>query len=294
MPRPDFDPHVHATVRRMLPRPIPPFPNERVDSYIRRLQIANGLHKPGLIPLIPLGQSAPAILQALTQLTGRDPHALTHALPELNTSQRHTGRETRQACKLCAARRADTQTLPISLYSPYQHTVCRRHRRWLGNQGAQIPLPPSPATNQILSANKHHRRLASQNTNALAAESYQLARFIIWRWLDHGIQFASITARLDDLLPHGKRPWPDQSPLHAAIYPNIITLTQIIAHPRWETIIYHDNPDEHETLWSKIAAEVTDGYRPTHHRDPLQTLINNRKYLLHLDRRKQASNLSNP
>jgi len=67
-----------------LPRPIPPFPGETTKSYLYRLGIANQL-QPGDLRAHLTGtrHHAPITLDSLAAATGRSPHCLSHALPEL-------------------------------------------------------------------------------------------------------------------------------------------------------------------------------------------------------------------
>jgi hypothetical protein len=116
-----------------LPRTVTTIRGETVQSYLDRLAHANHVRpdqlrryltdgRPGRYPRhdwLSTASNPVHVLQArLTRLIGRD--------RDLTRQRRHA----RPACRLCIGCRGIQA--PVYCWWPTYHTVCHRHRRWIG------------------------------------------------------------------------------------------------------------------------------------------------------------------
>lgn len=263
-----------------LPRPLPPFPDETITSYLQRLQHAHGLasDRRGANLGISPGDDVATVL---SELTGRSATALEHALPELRhrpkTAQHavpyRLGERARQrlACRHCALSRGAGEH--VQIWMTHEQVVCHRHRRWLGDHdtpGDQLNITACP---DIPTASRRHRNLIARLGRDATEHAYQAARDICWKWFQQGYRFDSPTSRLDALLDG--RPTCTYHEPHptAALYPTVIALTAILASPFWLRRALSESPDDAELFLQRVTAEVTDGYRPRGGNDPLRVWL---------------------
>ncbi len=151
---------------RPLPQPLPPFPNETLNSYCQRLAHANRipterLHTPSRW-LAHDDDSVTALLRRLTILTGLPRETFWHALPELRWRHEHAmsalGRSLppvvsmrlrrRWACRRCTATRTPGQH--VMAWIPVYTHACLQHRLWIGEAVTvtreQVELAQMPET----------------------------------------------------------------------------------------------------------------------------------------------------
>ena len=138
---------------RKLPRQVRPMANETVDSFLWRLESANGVHG----ELRSLCQSQ-FVASTIARLTGRPLRSLFRVFPELRQPANCVGisraascklrvLEVAAACDLCSARHCGSRTR-VNLWSPAHWTVCLRRNcqdLWIGVfQATSVPVRSSP------------------------------------------------------------------------------------------------------------------------------------------------------
>ncbi|MGW1586787.1 TniQ family protein [Streptomyces sp. NPDC002386] len=173
-----------------VPRPLPPFPNETLNSYCQRLAHANRipaerLHTPSRW-LAHDDDSVTALLRRLTILTGLPRETFWHALPELRWRHEHgmspLGRSRppvasmrlrrRWACRRCTATRTPGQH--VMTWIPIYTHACLQHRLWIGEAVTvtreQVDLAQMPET---LWAQRRHHRLVRRHGERVTAECFR-------------------------------------------------------------------------------------------------------------------------
>lgn len=265
--------------RRRLPRPVPPFHHETFASYVRRLEIANGLpaDRTGANLGIKPGDDAAEVLGALT---GRSAAALRYALPELGTAGRRLapvlhGEPTRThgACQLCS-RRAGIALGVLFVWVTHEEVVCLHHRRWLGSPldetTQQLDLAAHP---DVLAAWRRHRNLVTRRGRTAVHDVYETSTRIVSDWHHQNRPLPAVTARLDRL--RAGRPCTYLDPaVHAARYPAAVALTALLTSPHWRHFAFNADDTRVRQFLQRVADTVTDGYHPTGGQDPLRHHLN--------------------
>jgi hypothetical protein len=237
--------------RRPLPRTCRPAPDETTGSYLLRLAAANPLTGPDLIGYLTAGTSqsiAKVSLTALATASGQPPAALAYALPELRPQypgmhgMALRGRTlparpntVRPACRRCAATRTADR---IDMWYRHEHNVCLRHLLWIGPGAGhprdQVDLAAHP---DIVHAQARHQRFIREHGHGIVHTAYRTAREI-WETLTYrgwGLP-AAITRDMPLPRSSGHQDWlaDPRDPVHrAATYPEVITLTGLLASPQW-------------------------------------------------------------
>ncbi len=280
--------------RKRLPRlpiPVPPYPDETLWSFTSRLRHANHLTVGTIDDLRK--ETGYDLATVLEQLTGYGHRDLLCALPELRSQSdvdrypelagrviAGSGRG-RPACEHCARARTARHSTGIGtafVWATHEQLVCHRHQRWLGDgtadPGTQLSIRHC---SDITRANRRHRNLIVRLGREHVRGIYAAATTIVRKWFRRGDRYTSTSRRLDTLL--GDRdscsflePHP-----HAALYPNAVALTAILASPYWRTLGRSHNPDDRQLLADRVAAEVTNGYRPSVPSDPLMRWLRSPK-----------------
>ncbi len=226
-----------------LPRPIPPFPGETTASYLHRLAMANQL-QPGDLRAHLTGtrQPSPVTLDGLAAATGRSPHCLSYALPELRPGTTPgadpvpPAHVRRTICWRCAARRGDSRFATV--WQPAEVNICSSHLIWLGSavrahRSGQHYVGDLP---EILRAQRRHCRLARCRGRQTTADAFAEAAHITTLWAYHGFH----TDRRIRLI----RAFPGRVPLTGILqpgdpimpivtYPETVDLARVLATPRW-------------------------------------------------------------
>ncbi|MEU8472772.1 TniQ family protein [Streptomyces sp. NPDC029006] len=258
-----------TTGLRILPVALPPVHGETIGSYLNRLADANRLSVRQLSALIGpdrhhrrddnrTGHWTPGSLRRLAALTGRDPAALSHAMPALATIREPGQRQPpllieeateapkRLACRPCMDRRGIPGLVIRS--TPHPQGVCHRHRRWLlGQEQHQLYSLP-----EVHEANRRHRRLVHRRQDQflaldyLAARSRMLSRFqaagqsdLQQRWADR------IRALGED--SYGDPYHPSEARIEIATYPEAVIITGLSTSPHWR---------EHTDLRAEVARRL--------------------------------------
>ena len=268
-----------AGPRRALPRTCRPAPDETTGSYLLRLAAANRVTGPDLIGYLTAGMSqsiAKVTLAALAAASGQPPVVLAYALPELRAQYpgQHSlalqGRTlpakpntVRPACRRCAAVRTAER---IDMWYRHEHTVCLRHLLWTGPGAGhprdQVDLAAHP---DIVHAQVRHQRLIREHGHGIVRTAYHTAREIWETLIYRGWGVPCALAR-DMRLPawFGHRDWPGdpRDPVHcAATYPEVITLTGLLASPHWRPFAMSASAADHDRFRAEFQRRLPPGYR---------------------------------
>ena len=148
-----------------LPRPVSPYPDELLSSYLRRLSYANRLDPEALRRFAAGGSRERAVsLHRLAIISGVPAATLQRAIGDLDGAKSRTF-YVRQVsvhkwmegpvCQMCALARGAQQAVWCRKHP--EQVVCLHHRRWIGSADTtQLALDGQP---DILRAHKQHLRL---------------------------------------------------------------------------------------------------------------------------------------
>lgn len=226
-----------------LPLPVPPFPGETTDSYLRRLATANELHPDDLrVHLAGRRGHAPVTLDALAAATGRSQRTLAWALPELRpgvtprADPALPGHVRRTVCWRCSARRGVFSY--ATAWQPAEACICPDHRIWLGS--AAHPRQPGQydvvGLADILQAQRRHYRLARRHGRKEAIDAIAEAAHITALWARHGFyqdrRISLIRALRGEVPLTGKLPSGD-AVTAVVTYPETVDLARVLARPHW-------------------------------------------------------------
>ncbi|MGF6885978.1 hypothetical protein ABIA39_007509 [Nocardia sp. GAS34] len=227
-----------------LPFPVAPFHGETTRSYLYRLATANLIHPDDLRMHLSdtHNRSARVTLAGLAAVTGRSPHSLGHALPELSpgvdpdTNPPLPAHIRRRVCLRCALRR-EAFVFAIT-WKPVHTVLCGRHRIWLGSRGRSY-LDQQYDVNgitDILRAQRRHQRLTCHAGPTIGALAFTEAAHITGTWARHGHH----RDRRELLIRafRGQRPLTGKlhngDPLTTLVtYPETVDLAQVLADFRW-------------------------------------------------------------
>lgn len=271
--------------RQPLPRTIPLFHNETLDSFLHRLATANHLPVDQLLPLLKISRTkktpANTLLQPLAIAAGVRQRALELALPEfLGTDATDQpgaiGRPRsdlhaaicRPACRRCT--HAAGITMTVTCWTTHDRNVCLRHRLWIGdgigNADEQVDVSRLPDT---LRAQKHHRNLMARHGRRWVRNAYLNSQKIYFNWLQQSADPFDLldTARRILADGTGNPPSPDLT-LAMVFHPKVVALAGLLAGREWER---HAAATGHVS-WLVEQITVRDillGYAPQDREDPL-------------------------
>lgn len=268
-----------AGPRRALPRTCRPAPDETTGSYLLRLAAANRVTGPDLIGYLTAGTSqsiAKISLTALVTASGQPPLILAYALPELRPQYPDVERMAlrgrtlparpnmvRPACRRCAAARTAER---IDMWCRHEHNVCLRHLLWIG-RGAGDPRDQVDlaAHSDIVHAQVRHRRLIREHGYGIVHTAYHTAREIWETLIYRGWGVPCALAR-DMRLPawFGHQDWAGdpRDPVHqAATYPEVITLTGLLASPHWRPFAMSASAADHDRFRAEFQRRLPPDYR---------------------------------
>jgi len=226
-----------------LPCPIPPFPGETTKSYLYRLAVANQLQPDDLrAHLTGTRHHAPITLNGLAATTGRSPHCLSHALPELRPGTAPGADPAlpahirRTICRRCAARRGAFRF--ATTWQPAEINICPAHLIWLGppvraRSGIQYDVGDLP---EIIHAQRRHYRLARRHGRQTVADAFTEAAHITALWARRGSHLDRRKPLIEAFLGHppltGRLPSGD--PITPVVtYPETVDLARVLVQPRW-------------------------------------------------------------
>jgi hypothetical protein len=297
-------------VPRPLPRPVRPLRDEAMSSYISRLAAANHLPYGVVLNLLwqhRAGTAADPLarLRWFTAVAGLDLAAAMMALPELRTGLPSPGRPlplagrpvphlARRAppCRYCAAAHgaAPDPGTSTQVFASAENNVCQAHQTWIGpgnsDDGRQPGLRGCP---DITTAQTRYYRLVRRHGRRETFNAFLDAREI-WTTLEwlHGYD-TERDQRIRQLRRTGTRPGGLDygDPLHhAAIYPETIALTAILASPHWRKTALARAPGDREPFHAEFTRRVT-----PRHPQPAIVLRLVREHLTDPGRRHRISDL---
>jgi hypothetical protein len=228
-------------------------------SYLTRLAVLHGLPEGELWAHVATTRAADwpgrkrgriVLADRLAVVTGRPVEHLALALPELRdpspdwTAWRH---QSQPGCPRCDARHDGG---PVLRLLPHHHYVCTRHRYWIGPPDAgQLPTPlHDQVGDQIVAGQHRHNRLLARY-GAAAVFDAVLTGFLIsghlWNhWPKRDQTTAAVHAwkqRAQSLIPSGTETTTySTSLLFAAVYPEAVSLAELIASPAWRQLAHGD------------------------------------------------------
>jgi len=133
-------------------------------------------------------QRVPVTLDGLAAATGRSPHCLSYALPELRPGADPVlaAHVRRTICWRCAARRGDFRSATVR--QPAEVNICPSHLIWLGSavhahRSGQHYVGDLP---EIIRAQRRHCRPARCHGRQATADAFAEAAHITALWAHHG------------------------------------------------------------------------------------------------------------
>ena len=272
-------PQLVPDVPRPLPRHVKPLRDEEMSSYISRLAAAN--HLPFGIVLDLFWQHRPdtdadpfAHVRWFAAITGLDPATALMALPELRTGRPAPGRPLPTAgrpiphlarrvppCRYCAAAHGaglDAGT-EARIWASAENNVCRAHQTWTGPGASAYERQPGlRACPAITAAQTRLYRLVRRHGRRETFGAFLDAREI-WTTLEwlHGYT-TERDQRIRRLTGTSPVDLDYDGPLHhAAIYPETVALTAILASPRWRKTALARAPADREPFHTEFTRRVT-------------------------------------
>lgn len=225
-----------AATARPLPWPVTPMADETLTSHIRRLAQANRWNADDLNHYIRFGaDTAPALAARLAAISGTKPGSLRYAVLELCTGgdlaamtvagrPRPGGRQ-RTGCRRC------TRGATARFWTRHEdELICLRHRLLLGDTQRDLTALP-----EILTANRRHRRLIRRWGREPVRRAFTAATGIVAGWEDLR-HYGQARARLQILEPLWQIARDDPART-AAVYPETVALTRLLAAPHWRSMI---------------------------------------------------------
>ncbi|MFF7052549.1 TniQ family protein [Streptomyces griseorubiginosus] len=268
-----------------LPRTVPLFHNETLDSFLRRLAAANHLPADQLLPLLEIRRTKKTpvntFLEPLAAAAGVRPGTLELALPEFldadavdkpgaigrPRSTLHTAIQ-RPACRRCT--HVAGITMPVTCWTTHDRNACLRHRLWIGdgitNADEQVDISGLPDT---LRAQRHHRNLVARHGRRWVRNAYPDARKIYFTWLQQTADPFDLLDTTRRILTDGTgKPPSHDLTLTMVFHPQVVTLAGLLASRAWE----HRAVATGHVTW--LVGQITVrnillGYVPKERTDPL-------------------------
>jgi TniQ len=283
-------PDLSWTNLRPLPRTVAPFRGETTASYFSRLAAANHSDEKSLLAYITgiPRVTFPFAADRLAVVAGRDEWALRLAIPDLSLGRNRGPGNPRTysrrkddglACRLCAAAKGIAE--PVRCWKQPEEVICLRHGRWIGNGStADSDQPDLRCQPDILQAHRRHLRLVRRHGRDAVAVGYAFAEHICRRWIGERSYNEGFRQRMEifdgaDWSVHHTAPV-----LAAAIYPQVVALTRLLASPFWQTQGQPDNPAGQQRFAGEVSRTIAPGYRwpqPPRSGDPLCQWIMDRR-----------------
>ncbi|MEV8638349.1 TniQ family protein [Streptosporangium sp. NPDC051023] len=248
---------------RRLPHVVKPIQDETLTSYLHRLARAN--HWPFIeiarylsprtwpyrdanarASVLHGARPAPIELSALVLATGVSIETLVRTLPEIRDQHPDALAMTRgrnvagypndehPACRRCVATKG--VTTQATVWRRHDQNVCLRHQLWIGygsySPQYQVDLQAVP---EIVAAQRQHseliNRLGRRWVSVVTRRAFEFAN----HWLRHSSHTPAYQrfGQLSGQLRKGTNLPPRGAIWYAATYPDVVTLTGILASPLW-------------------------------------------------------------
>ena len=283
-------PDLSWTNLRPLPRTLAPFRGETTTSYLSRLAAANRSDEKSLRAYIAgdAGRTFPFPADRLAVVSGRDEAALRLAIPDLSVARGRGPGNPRAysrreddglACRLCAA--AKGIDLPVRCWKRPENVICLRHQRWIGNGSTRESEQPNLGGQpDILRAHKHHLRLVRRLGRDAVAVAYAFADHICRQWTAQRSYDDGLRQRMRLFLGSRWQVHHFDPVFAAALYPQVVALTRLLASPYWQAQAQSENSVGQHRFVSEVSRTVASGYRwpqPPRSGDPLYQWIMDRR-----------------
>jgi hypothetical protein len=250
-----------------LPRPVRPVLDETATSYLHRLCQANCLAQEALSRRLREHRDAPLQVGLLATLSGQRPEVLHYAMLELCTSQElasmHVAGRPRPGaigtfkCRLCTHSRQVTDW--VKCWRRAEDVICHQHCRWTaGHDEEGLDLTRQP---DILQANRRHRRLINRYGRRAVFNAFTQASEICNEWIERHrfTGHADFGRRMRLFLGPGWRADFSQPAVSAALYPQVVSLTRLLASPYWRPLAVRDQAGN-EAFVAELRRTVRPGY----------------------------------
>jgi len=113
-----------------------------------------------------------------------------------------------------------------------EDVICLPHRRWTSGS-AQVDLS---AHDDIIKANKQHRRLIRQYGRAVTVPAFNRADHIVREWREGCNYCTRVEERMHRFHGDGWRVSEDDPTLLASYYPTVVALARLLASPKWTAL----------------------------------------------------------
>jgi hypothetical protein len=254
---------------RPLPITVTPAHNETLRSYLTGIASANHVTVDHLRRRLGSTRTSdPVPLPRLAILSGQPAGILAHAIHEITDGNRPppgrpvTGRAgmRRGPCTSCAHARGHDRK--IVCWSDHHTAVCLRHARWLGDgRGPKAEQISLRAHSPIVGANRLHRRIVRRVGRDQAADAYDLAAWIVYRWHDKGVHDDDFHGHMAGFHGPSWRVSSTDPTIAAATYPQTVALTRLLASQRWRArSTVRSEPTE---FTAEVRRTVAAGYQWT-------------------------------
>ncbi|MBN6056641.1 TniQ family protein, partial [Nonomuraea sp. RK-328] len=259
---------------RALPRRPAPLLDETLNSYLNRLAKANHLATSSLRELLSGSRlkSVPVPPHRLARLTGYPERSLRYAILELSTldelgSMNLSGRprpgeahQCRSFCGLCLLKQdvSPNNGSPVRWHH-FEDVICWRHRRWIAFSGETAePQPRLDLVEDVLHANRQHRRLCRRYGRKAVLTAFHDADYIFSSWTSVGRHQERFGKRMVALAGQGWKLATNQhGPAQAAgRYPAVVALTRLLVMPVWRALALSRRPGMIFSVEPALLAEI--------------------------------------
>lgn len=248
-----------------LPRTVSPARDETLDSYLRRLASANGMKSWEFTDYVKGSRktSAPIPPDVVITLSGQSPRSMRYAILELcsprelaamNVAGRPRPGHSTPGCKCtrCAGT-TDSDGL-VTCWKRSEDVICLPHRRWTAGAG-QLDLT---GHDDIIQANKQHRRLIRRHGRAAVRRAFTQASTIVEEWVSRPSYCERFYQLMHRFHGRGWRIPRDDPTVQASCYPSAVALTRLLASPRWRALAL--DPAGNAAFADEVRRTVEPGY----------------------------------
>ena len=180
-------------------------------------------------------------------------------------------------CRLCVLARGIT--LPVRCWKHPEDVICLRHRRWTGPGSDDDCQPDLSSQPGILQAHRQHIRIVRRHGRDDTAFAFAVAEHICRWWHRLRQHDAGFYERMLAFHGPGWQPAPTSPTTAAAVYPQAVALTRLLAAPHWQAMSASRQAGQREAFIAEVRRTVAPGYRwpqPRRPADPLETWIDER------------------
>jgi len=229
-----------------LPFTTAPVHDETLDSYIRRLALLNEVSPRRLRDAVA-DSTGHVTAERLAAASGQPVRSLKYAVLQLCSpaelfAMNIAGRpkpaanQPGKACDQCAA--AGGALVPVWRWLLHEDVLCLRHQRWSGRGpaavGADIDLS---GHREIVRAGRMHRQLIHGLGRREVRSAFNHAAQICHAWITSAPRYSRYCTdpyhHLQEFIRRGYPCTPADPAVAAALYPQTVALTELLADPKW-------------------------------------------------------------